>query len=520
MQPTVGTVRIDGARLTDWDQDELGQYIGYMPQEPSLFEGTIKENISRFDEAGEFGGCAADRRSRGRGRQGSRRARAHPAAAARAMTRALGLMGAGLSAGQAQRMALARALYGEPRAARARRAQRLPRPDRRSGADHRDRATLARAARRSSSSRTAAACCDAADRLLVLEEGRPKMIGPGGGGRRAAGRTARTSGECGMSDALVLTVAGAQRGRRSAPRDPPRRDHRASLSSSCSSAGRRSCRSMPASMPPGTIAVSGNRQSVQHRDGGVVTAIHVREGQHVRAGEVLIELSAPELQGVRARADQRLSDLARAARAADGGADRQRDFAPPAEFASLSPADRELAAAGACNCSGRRCTRASGSNVGAAIGARPARQQLVQQQAGYVKQREALIEQQRLIARRARRPEEDRRQGLRVDEPGARARARPGRLKGQEAQMTAEYRPRRRGHRRNPHAVAERSRDAPRADREPTSRTRSRKLSETLPKLVATREQLQHSLVRAPATGQVVGLRSSPSAASSRRARS
>ena len=37
----------------------------------------------------------------------------------------------------------------------------------------------------------------------------------------------------------------------------------------------------------GTIAVAGNRQSVQHRDGGVVTAIHVREGQHVRAGEVL-----------------------------------------------------------------------------------------------------------------------------------------------------------------------------------------------------------------------------------------
>ena len=48
IQPTVGTVRIDGARLTDWDQDELGKYLGYMPQEPSLFEGTIKENIARF----------------------------------------------------------------------------------------------------------------------------------------------------------------------------------------------------------------------------------------------------------------------------------------------------------------------------------------------------------------------------------------------------------------------------------------------------------------------------------------
>ncbi|HZC37583.1 MAG TPA: ATP-binding cassette domain-containing protein, partial [Sphingomicrobium sp.] len=48
LQPTVGTVRIDGARLTDWEQDELGKYFGYMPQEPSLFEGSIKENIARF----------------------------------------------------------------------------------------------------------------------------------------------------------------------------------------------------------------------------------------------------------------------------------------------------------------------------------------------------------------------------------------------------------------------------------------------------------------------------------------
>ena len=45
---------------------------------------------------------------------------------------------------------------------------------------------------------------------------------------------------------------------------------------------------------PGVITVLGNRQSVQHPTGGVVTAIHVREGQDVRQGDVLIELSAPE----------------------------------------------------------------------------------------------------------------------------------------------------------------------------------------------------------------------------------
>ena len=46
----------------------------------------------------------------------------------------------------------------------------------------------------------------------------------------------------------------------------------------------------------GQIAVLGNRQTVQHKDGGIVTAIHVREGQHVTAGQVLIELAAPELK--------------------------------------------------------------------------------------------------------------------------------------------------------------------------------------------------------------------------------
>ena len=46
--PDLGTVRLDGAQLIDWDQDELARHIGFVPQEPSLFEGTVKENISRF----------------------------------------------------------------------------------------------------------------------------------------------------------------------------------------------------------------------------------------------------------------------------------------------------------------------------------------------------------------------------------------------------------------------------------------------------------------------------------------
>ena len=46
----------------------------------------------------------------------------------------------------------------------------------------------------------------------------------------------------------------------------------------------------------GSVAVSGNRQAVQHREGGTVTALRVEEGDRVRQGQVLIELSSGELR--------------------------------------------------------------------------------------------------------------------------------------------------------------------------------------------------------------------------------
>src|SRR5690349_1086098 len=85
----------------------------------------------------------------------------------------------------------------------------------------------------------------------------------------------------------------------------------------------------------GIIAVSGNRQTVQHKDGGMVTAIHVREGQHVKAGQVLIELAAPDLRAAeRALTSDYFLALAQQARLR---AERssQRDFAAPIQFASL-----------------------------------------------------------------------------------------------------------------------------------------------------------------------------------------
>jgi PrtD family type I secretion system ABC transporter len=108
-----GAARFDGAELHDWDEEQIFQNIGYCPQEPNLFAGSIRENIARFRN--ELGGdlqeidAAAIRASQACG--------AHQMIVRlpNGYETMLGLGGSGLSAGQAQRVALARALFGEPR---------------------------------------------------------------------------------------------------------------------------------------------------------------------------------------------------------------------------------------------------------------------------------------------------------------------------------------------------------------------------------------------------------------------
>jgi ATP-binding cassette subfamily C protein len=176
MQPTVGTVRLDGARLTDWDQDQLGKHLGYMPQEPSLFEGTIKENIARFCHSH---GSEENRKIDEAVIAAAKEAGVHELILQfpQGYDTPLGLMGAGLSAGQAQRVALARALYSEPRL--------LVLDEPNAFLDQNGEAALMSAI---ANARTRGATViviahrrgilDVADGLLVLEEGRPKMIGP------------------------------------------------------------------------------------------------------------------------------------------------------------------------------------------------------------------------------------------------------------------------------------------------------------------------------------------------------
>jgi HlyD family secretion protein len=253
----------------------------------------------------------------------------------------------------------------------------------------------------------------------------------------------------------------------------------------------------------GVIAVSGNRQSVQHRDGGVVTAIHVREGQKVPAGAVLIEMAAPDLRASeRALTSDYLTLLAQRARLmAERTGQRMQ---APVEFAGLSGEDRVLATqAMALQAAQMQARVGSISAQESVLGQRSA--QLGEQKSGYAAQRSALQEQQRLIQQEIEGLRELEAKGF-ASKNRLRALERAyADLKGREAAMAAEMARAGEGMgETRMQAVTLRSEKLEQIATE--LRDTQSRLSEVLPKLVSTREQLRRAQVRAPASGQVVGL--------------
>lgn len=254
----------------------------------------------------------------------------------------------------------------------------------------------------------------------------------------------------------------------------------------------------------GSVAVSGNRQAVQHRDGGVVRELLVKEGDTVRQGQVLLRVSTGELTATeRGVAGQVYALLAQRARLV-AERDRLGSIPTPVEFAGLDADDAALAQESLriqqAQFNARRTGRSTETGV---LGQRV--NQLNEQIIGYQGQIAANIEQQRLIQEELTGMRSLAAQGY---APQTRVRA----LERAASQLDGELGALR--------AQIAQSREAIGQARLEMSGVSTKlgedvaeqfrlidvQLNELRPRLTELRAQIARSEVRAPATGQIVGL--------------
>lgn len=254
----------------------------------------------------------------------------------------------------------------------------------------------------------------------------------------------------------------------------------------------------------GQVAVTGNRQAVQHRDGGVVGSLSVREGDRVRQGQILMRLNAGELKASeRGVAGQVLALLAQRARLV-AERDRTARVQAPPEFAELGFEDRQLASEALRLQQRQFAARGAGRSTQTGVLSQRV-SQLQDQMDGYERQIDANAKQQRLI--------EEELTGIRAlaargYAPQTQVRAlerTAAALEGEQGSLRAEVA-------RTQEQIGEARLQtlgvSTELDEDVAEQLRQVEvqLNELQPRLAELRSQIARTEIRSPVTGQVVGL--------------
>ena len=285
-QPARGKVRLDGAALEQWPPEDLGRHVGYLPQDVELFDGTVAENIARFEPEPDPAAVIA----------AAQAADVHELILRLpdGYDTVIGEGGLALSAGQRQRLALARALYRDPFLVV------LDEPNSNLDAEGDQALTQAIVGVRNRGGvliviahRPSALI--AVDLVLAMANGQAQAFGP-------------------KDDVLrkVLRPAGAGAGRAPSRWSPMRK------SPEMTQASGRAHRSLRrhvmaggavlvallgglggwaattelsgAVVATGVLVVDTNVKKVQHQTGGTVSELRVRDGGRVQAGDIVVRL--------------------------------------------------------------------------------------------------------------------------------------------------------------------------------------------------------------------------------------
>ena len=254
----------------------------------------------------------------------------------------------------------------------------------------------------------------------------------------------------------------------------------------------------------GTVEVAGNRQAVQHREGGTVAALFVKDNQAVQKGQPLLQIAsgdiAAEERGLASEYYMLTAQNERLLVEQRGSS----SLTMPAAFAEISPADRALAEQAMATQSAVLRVRRN-ALVAQKLVLRQRAAQSRAQIGGIGMQREANREQKRTIA--------DELEGLRsLQERGYVTKTRLRALERAAAGLDGDYGAQAAEIARSQEAIGEQSMQGNLLDSDMLKevsndiRDVALRLNELRPRLAAVRERLARSILRAPASGRVVGL--------------